>query len=209
MWGGWYDDPTLMVEMEQFKKLVSEYTVNDLPKTNSEVVLVIDETYNRRVGKADPMYYSQGKFRIAMSNLGIPYDIMLAEDFEHCKDYKAVILPYPLEYLSDTAKELIQFCKANNLTVLTATLEDMTDIDADKMRQRLIDAGVHCYCDSGDVIYHGNGVLCIHSATAGHKTINLPKICDITPLSGSVAPFTSNKIELDMNKFETILFKIN
>ena len=208
MWGGWYDDPVLMNEMKRFKELMTEYTNAKLPLENSDVVLVIDETYNRRVGTTDPMYYSQGKFRIAMSNAGIPYDIMLAEDFEHCKNYKAVILPYPEEYLSDTAKELKGFCKKHNIPVLTAVLGDMTELDENILRQRLIDAGVHCYCDSGDVVYRGNGLLCIHSATAGLKVIKLPNICDIAPLNGTAKTFTSNKIELEMKEFETLYFKI-
>ena len=208
MWGGWYNDPVLMAEIKQFKAWMTEYTEADLPKANSEVVLVIDETYNRRVGTTDPMYYSQGKYRQAMGNTGIPYDIMLVEDLEHCKDYKAVILPYPTDYLSHTAKELIQFCEAQNVAVITATFEDMTDLDADKMREYLTALGVHCYCDSGEVVYFGNGILSIHSATAGHKLVNLPKICNVTPLSSNIEAFTSDKIELDMNEFETVLFKI-
>ncbi|MBO5913015.1 MAG: hypothetical protein J6Q76_06050 [Clostridia bacterium] len=208
MWGGWYDDPVLMNEMKRFKELMTEYTNAKLPLENSDVVLVIDETYNRRVGTTDPMYYSQGKFRIAMSNAGIPYDIMLAEDFEHCKNYKAVILPYPEEYLSNAAKELKEYCKKHNIPVLTAVLGDMTELDENILRQRLIDAGVHCYCDSGEVVYRGNGLLCIHSATAGLKTVKLPQICDITPLNGTAKTFTSNKTELEMKEFETLYFKI-
>ena len=211
MWGGWYDCPELMHEMENFREIMGDYTnkATNMPQENSDVVLIIDETYHRRIGTTDPMYYVAGKYRIALGNTGIPYDIMMAEDYTHCKDYKAVILPYPVEYLSDTAKKLKEFCEMHNIPVLTAALSDMTDLDTDTLRNRLVENGVHCYCDSGEVLYCGNGLLCIHSATAGLKTVKLLQICDITPLNNDTKAFTSDKIELDMNKFETILFKIN
>ena len=208
MWGGWYDDPVLMAEMKRFNELMEEYTNTYLPTENSDVVFIIDETYNRRVGVTDPMYYSQGKFRLTMGNSGITYDIMMVEDYEHCKDYKAVILPYPEKYLSRVAKELVEFCKERNIPVLTAVEDDMQGLDADIMRKRLTDAGVHCYCDSDDVIYRGNGLLCIHSATAGEKTIKLPKTYEITPLNQTSTPFTSDKIEVEMKEFETLLFRL-
>ncbi len=208
MWGGWYDDPALMNEMKQFNDLMGEYTNSQHLSENSDVCFIIDETYHRRIGTTDPLYYSQGKFRIAMSNLGIPYDIMMVEDFEHCKDYKAVILPYPEEYLADTAKALKAFCEEHNVPVLTADSSDMTELDTDILRQRLITAGVHCYCDSGDVIYRGNGYLCIHSATEGEKVIKLPKTAEVTPLNSNEPTFISDEIKVEMKEFETLLFKI-
>lgn len=209
MWGGWYDCPELMSEMKQFKRLMKEYTIAELSFENSDVCFVVDETYHRRVGTTDPMYYSQGKFRIAMSNAGIPYDIMMVEDFEHCKDYKAVILPYPEEYFSDTAKALRAFCEQHNIPVLTADLSDMTDLDTDALRRRLIENSVHCYCDSGDIIYRGNGYLCIHAATAGKKTITLPHTAEITPINTTDQTFVSDKIEIEMKEFETLIYKVN
>ncbi len=208
MWGGWYDCPELMSEMKQFKEIMTDYTESSIPASNSEVVLIIDETYHRRVGTTDPMYYIAGKYRIALGNTGMPYDIMMVEDYEHCKNYKAVILPYPEEYFGDTAKTLKTFCEDNGIPVLTAELKDLTELDTDALRQRLIGAGVHCYCDSGDVIYHGNGYLCIHSATAGKKTITLPHIAEITPITPTSTSFTSDKIEVEMKEFETLIFKV-
>ena len=210
MWGGWYDCPELMSEMKNFREIIVDYTnkATNMPQENSDIVLVIDETYHRRIGTTDPMYYVAGKYRIALGNTGIPYDIMMAEDYTHCKDYKAIILPYPVEYLSDTAKKLKEFCETHNIPVLTATLSDMTDLDTDALRTRLVENGVHCYCDSGDIIYRGNGYLCIHSATAGKKTITLPHTAEITPINSNNPTFVSDKIEIDMKEFETLICKI-
>ena len=208
MWGGWYDSPTLMAEMKQFKELMEGYTNSDHPYENSDVCFAIDETYCRRIGTTDPLYYSQANFRLAMSNIGIPYDIMLVEDYRHCKDYKAVILPYPLQYLSDSAKELMSFCRQNGVPVLTASAEDTETLDTDVLRSRLTDVGVHCYCDSGDIVYFGNGLLCVHSATAGMKTIRLKNTYEITPLNPTDASFVSDRIEIEMKEFETLLFNV-
>ena len=35
-------------------------------------------------------------------------------------------------------------------------------------------AGAHVWCDSDDVIYANRSLLCLHTASAGDKTIRLP-----------------------------------
>lgn len=207
MWGGWYDDPDLMAEMKTFKKIFEEYTDSDMPSGNSEVAFVIDETYPRRIRTGDPKYYIQGKFRNALGNTGIPYDILLLDDYEHLAKYKTVVLPYPENFDSELTIKLKNFCTANGISLIQCA-PDGVEINADYLRQRLVDTGVHCYCDSGDVVYHGNGYLCIHSATAGKKLIRLPKPFEITPLNSDDAPFTSDKIEVNIRQFETLMYKV-
>ena len=65
--------------------------------------------------------------------------------------------------------------------------------------------GVHCYCDSGDVIYCGNGLLAIHAATAGEKTIRLPEVCRLKDMTtGQI--YTTDRLVLTCKEYETKLF---
>ena len=42
------------------------------------------------------------------------------------------------------------------------------------LREMMTVHGIHCYCDTNDVIYCGNGMLAIHAASEGKKNIALP-----------------------------------
>jgi hypothetical protein len=45
--------------------------------------------------------------------------------------------------------------------------------DPSLLRYLLREAGVHVYNDQGDVVYAGNGMLLVHSASGGPRTLTL------------------------------------
>ena len=210
MWGGWYACPEIMNEMSVFLNFVKKYTESDSAVTSSQTALIADESYNRRVGLSEPSAAAFGKFRDCLGNTGMPYDILLDKDYRHCASYKAVILPYRDEYLSESSRLLKQFCAKNGVAVITSELPDASDINTQVLRDILISKNVHCYCTSDDVIYFGNGLLCIHAANAGQKTLKLMSACKITPLGDEKSTgFVSDTIKFTMEKYETRLFEIS
>ena len=208
MWGGWYANSELLEEARHCRKLLSELHLTDMELTRSQVAVLYDEKFPFRVGLKDKNAGVQEYIHNIFGNTGMTSDALLSEDYEQSVNYEAVLIPFPEMFDTEETIKIKQYLTEKGIPFAQLS-EEHYNITPAQLREILVNIGVHCYCDTDDVIYHGNGILCIHSATAGHKTINLPKICDITPLKSNIAPFTSNKIELEMNEFETQLFKIN
>lgn len=208
MWGGWYGCRELMDEMAEFARIAEALTFSENAAPSPQTVLIADESYNRRVGLSEPSAKAFSKFIDCLGNTGIPYDILLAEDYKRVLSYKAVILPYKTEYLSDAAKKLVSLCKSNGIAVITGKKDDASDIDTAVLRNILIQNNVHCFTSSDDVIYCGNGLLCIHAASGGKKTVKLEKQYEITPLCRSDALFVSDTVKLEMQEYETRIFGI-
>jgi len=206
MWGGWYACEPLMNEMRISRELMAEITYRDTPQTHCQAALIIDETYPHRVGYSDPSFGLRTVFLNALGNTGIPYDILLLEDYKHLKGYKAVILPYSEKYDSPSMIRLKEFCQANNIAILQGSDRDI-DLTSDELRARLTKLGVHCYIESGDVIYSGSGYLAIHALTKGQKTVILPRTAQITPLDKSGSSFFGDRIDISMKTYETQIFR--
>ena len=206
MWGGWYADPVLMREAEQCLSLMTELAASDAPIGRAHIAVLFDEKYTCRVGNDDPCYKIQKQINAVLGNTGFTFDALLTEDYRESLHYQAVLLPFPTEYDSEETRRIKDFLRERKIPFVQLRTADAA-ITADELRARLLETGAHCYCHSGDVIYHGGGVLAIHAASAEKKEIRLPHPATVTPLDPPGEPFVSDKIVVKTAKFETKTFK--
>lgn len=206
MWGGWYACDELMKEMERSLAIMKEFAASNAPATRSQIAVLIDEKYPFRVGAKNPLLAIQKKVHNRLGNTGMTFDAFLTEDYEQCVHYKAVLIPFPDIFDTDEIVAIKEFLSSKKIPYVQLTTED-ADISPDHLRELLIEAGVHCYCNSGDVIYHGNGYLAIHAATQGKKTVKLPCVMKVTSLDREAPIGSTDTIEVTMKQFETVLFK--
>ena len=77
-------------------------------------------------------------------------------------------------------------------------------LDADLVREIARGAGVHVYCDTGDNLAAGNGIVSIHSNRPGVKTIRFPKATDVMDLfTGEVLGRGVAEVSFPMRAFQT------
>lgn len=207
MWGGWYACNELMHEIKRSLEFMKELTDSDLPATRSQVAVLFDEKYPFRVGLKNPFFSIQKTIHDKLGNTGMTFDAFLTEDYKQCAYYEAVLFPFPETFDSDEIIKIKAFLKLKNIPFIQLKADDV-NISPEDIRERLINVGVHCYCNTGDVIYHGNGYLAIHAATEGDKTITLPCAMNITPLNSEVKTFYSDTIEIKLKQYETVLFRV-
>lgn len=96
----------------------------------------------------------------------------------------------------------------NDTTVVLATVPF---IPRDIFRNIFRAAGVHIYSGhTADVTYISKGLFSMHSGSGGRKVVHLPRAArKITRLLPEKMEFPAgNKIEFEMSKAETVLFKI-
>ena len=168
--------------------------------------MLCDEKLPFRLGMEDPCVAIQQTVRDNMGATGIPSDALILEDYEDCVHYDAVLFPFPKEFDSPEVAKVKAFLKAHNIPFAQVTLDDAA-IDGAGLRKYLLDLGIHCYCDTGDVIYCGNGLLAIHALEAGEKTIHLPKKCHCKDLYGD-GVWETDTLQITCNQYETKLFAL-
>ena len=206
MWGGWFASEWMMQEMARYRKMMDELTQSDEPTTLAQVAILIDETYAFRVGLGDPSFHNQKAVRDALGNTGIPFDTLDVFDYRECENYSAVLFSCPEKFDSPEMLEAKEFLRQKGIPFVQAPAEP-ENITPDVLRDLLVSAGAHCYCDTGDVIYHGNGYLVMNAATAGKKTVKLPYVARVTPLDSDGPVTVSDTVEFTVRKFETLMFK--
>ena len=117
-----------------------------------------------------------------------------------------MLFAFPADFDTPEVAKIKDFLKQKNIPYAQVSAQDYA-IDADGLRKYLLDLGMHCYCDTGDVIYCGNGILAIHAATAGEKTIHLPEKYRCTELYGD-AVCETDILQITCRQHETKLFRL-
>ena len=206
MWGGWFACPEMMAEMQSFRELVADFFDSDKSTTRSQVVVLCDEKLPFRLGGEDRCVAIQETVRDNMGATGIPSDALILEDYEDCVFYDGVLFAFPADFDTPEVTNIKDFLNRRNIPYAQVSSEDYA-IDAAGLRKYLLDLGMHCYCDTGDVIYCGNGLLAIHAATAGEKTIRLPQTCRCTELYGD-GVYETDTLLVACRQYETKLFRL-
>ena len=214
MWGGWYNDPLLMDELERMKEIYEKEPENNQSPLNPEVVFFADETGYANLYSQSPQLSTHFELtpgiifsRTAMGTTGAPYDSCMVEDApEVLKNYKVAVFPFPAP--SETGKKALELCEKMNIPYLAATPEHFT-LTTEEIRAFLKEHGVHLYTEEGDVVYAGNGYLGYHSTVGGTKTITLPKNVKIQPVFGAKIPAqTTDSIQFTLIENGTALFSV-
>jgi len=208
MWGGWYADPDLTAETRLCLKLMQEQTAAGGPTDRSHIAVLFDEKFPFRIGRNDPCFSMQHNLHNRLGSTGMTFDAFITEDYEQSVHYQAVLFPFPAEFDTEEIAKIKAFLNEKHIPYVQLTKED-ADPNPDSLRSRLLAAGVHCYCSTGDVVYHGSGFLCIHAAAAGKKTITLPEAAKITSIAPAGEAFTAREFEVEMQAFETLLFRVS
>ena len=207
MWGGWYDDPELMAELEAMKRIYDEDLRSLADEPRSEIAFLADESGYANLLKNSPEIFGIEKTRTAMGNIGAPYDTYLVEDAPMIiKDYKAVVFPCPIP--SDAARAAMDICNSHGIPYLCAS-SDSPSLSSEKIRSFVKSCGVHTYTESADVIYAGGGYVAVHSKDEKEISLRLPKKMKRTPLfQEAKTEQLSDEIKFKIKANDTVIFKI-
>ena len=206
MWGGWYDDPALMQEIAQMKKIY-EKNLHAPWDEGCEVVFFADECAYANLYSNSPELGAIADTRTAMGNAGAPYLIYTAEDAQHAlKGCKAAVFPMPIP--SDAGKAAMALCERLGIPYLTATKHHCA-LTRDEITSFYKEAGVHLYTENGEVVYAGNGYVALHTKEGGEKCIKLPHTVRAVPIFGTdVGESVTNSIKFTLGENETALFRV-
>ena len=70
------------------------------------------------------------------------------------------------------------------------------------------DAGVHLYCDAGDVIYTDGRFLSVTACGAGDKVIRFPEPCKVTDIFSGAQVANSREFTISLRCGETRVYRI-
>ena len=208
MWGGWYDDPRLMTELNVMKRIYDAELTEKRQNTPPRVAFFADEEgyANHYINSAEILAIE--KTRTETGRVGVPFDFLLTEDMEALREgYAAAVFPFP--YPSDSGKRAMELCDELGIPYVSASGEHHT-LSAGEVREFLRKNGIHLYTEDGSVIYAGGGYIGLHSDVGGVKAISLPTRQRVTPIFG--AEFTecvTDKILFNLEENGTALFKLD
>jgi beta-galactosidase len=205
MWGGWYDDPSLMKELTDMKHLCDNGSTRSGKSPRCEVVFFADERGYSRLFNASPQLRGIHETRLAMGNTGVPYDSYMSEDAANVlENYKAAVFPMPIP--SEAGQRAMEFCEKMNIPYITATKEHCS-LTVKELCDFYKSCGVHFYTEEKDVVYLGNGYLGLHSAVGGKKRLILPEKCRVSAIfEANAEEQTTDVIEFDLKENRTALF---
>lgn len=207
MWGGWYDDPLLMRDIADMKKIYDAELTKKYAPSHPRIVFFADESAfaNFRLNTPEILAVEEARTQIGMS--GLPCDFWLAEDLEALREgYAAAIFPSPVP--SEAGKRAMALCETLGIPYLSASPSHLI-LTAEEIRAFLKQHGVHLYNDTGDVVYLGEGYIALHSAKGGEKTLSLPAPTHISPVFGAEIPTeTTDTIRFTLKENDTALFAI-
>ncbi|MCR5149812.1 MAG: hypothetical protein K6B52_01130 [Clostridiales bacterium] len=204
MWGGWYDDPDLMAEMEKFRSIYVDSLTKPNRKSVAQVAVFIDESAYKYMkdGALLGAIYNQRKI---FGFLGAPYDIYDISDFDEVADrYKAVIFMTGVK--TQGLENSVGYCRKNNIPFLmNSSFHKFFSLKALKAFCRA--NGVHLYIDTEDLMYIGAGYIAFHATEGGEKTISFEKNVTLRSLFGEPETYSGKKVTVNMQKGETALFE--
>ena len=208
MWGGWYDDPTLMSELTQMNKIYSKKTILNDKLPSTEVILFADESAFANLFSNSPHHNGILETRTTMGNLGVPFDSFAVEDAASAlKTHKAAVFLMPIP--SAAGLEAMNLCKKMGIPYISATPEHYA-LTEEEIVHFYKSNEIHFYTEGKDVVYLGNGYIGLHSSHAGRKQIKLPLICKIQTVFGTdFIEQTTDIIEFELKENATALFSIN
>ncbi|MBE6783730.1 MAG: hypothetical protein E7536_06930 [Ruminococcaceae bacterium] len=208
MWGGWYKDAEIMVEMKKMKEVAeSFYDKKSEVFPAAETVMFIDEKAYLNNPRGSCFCHSPNETRSYLGNTGIPFDLCMTEDAEKVlHKYKAAIFVSPLP--SESGKQAEILCKKLGIPYIKTTTEK-NNFKEDELRNFLVSSSVHCYNAEGNVLYCGNGFLGLHCANDGTTKIRLPKKFLVKNLLDCNSPeIETDEILVDAKKYHTYIFEL-
>ena len=208
MWGGWYHEPKIMAELKEMKAIAKRA---ESKKTDgypsAEVAVFVDEKAYLNNPRHHYLNSAVNAIRCAMGNSGIPFDLCMVEDADKIiGKYRAAIFTAPKP--SQAGKDAVEACNKLGVPCLTSS-EEKPFFSTEELREFLVESGVHCYNDNGNVIYCDTGFVGVHAADDGEVTVRLPKKFIVRPLLGADFRQTeTDTVTLEMAKHDTVIFEL-
>ena len=208
MWGGWYNDPLLIEELTEMKKIYDGEIEKCGATVSPEVVFFADETGFSELLPDSPQIKSVSATRTNMGIVGAPYDSVMVEDAHAViHKYKAAVFPMPIP--SAAGLRAMELCREKGIPFISST-EEHCILSSEEIRYFIKKSGVHIYTDESDVVYAGNGYVALHSKVGGKKAIRLPKAYTITPVFGAdIQKQTAELLEFMLKENGTALFRLD
>lgn len=205
MWGGWYDDPDLMREMQTFRAICAQSLDKPNRASIAEVAVFIDESAYKFMTDSGLLaaIYNQRK---ALGFLGAPYDLYDVSDFDAVADrYKAVIFMTGVK--TEGLRSAVAYCRKAQIPFLLNSSWHKS-FTADELRAFCGENGVHLYMRTDDVFYINDCYVAIHASEAGDKTVAFREETTVRTLLGGDATYTGKTVTIPMQKGETVLLEI-
>lgn len=205
MWGGWYDDPDLMREMQAFRAIYADSLRKPNRASIAEVAVFIDESaYKFMTDSAlTGAIYNQRK---ALGFLGAPYDLYDVSDFDAVAGrYKAVIFMTGIR--TQGLRRSVAACRRSKVPFLLNSSAHKSFTVAE-LRAFCRESGVHLYLGTDDVFYINENYVAIHASEAGGKTVAFRRETTLRTLLGTPETYTGKTVTIPMEKGETVLLEI-
>ena len=208
MWGGWFDNPVLMKEIADMRKLYEKGLSANDGTPSAEVVFFADEESYANMFSGSPQISGILGSRIAIGKSGVPYDtVAVCDAKELLPKYKAAIFPFCIP--SETGERARRLCDEMGIPYLSATAEHPS-LELWEIREFLEKSDVNLYAPSGDVVYLGSGYLGYHSSTGGKKELKLPRKMKVSSVFGTeIYEEITDVITFEMPENATVLFEVS
>lgn len=205
MWGGWYDDPDLMREMQTYRQICAQSLAAGDRKSPAQFAVFVDETAFRHMTAHGLRNTIPGQ-RAQLGWMGAPFDMYDIHDFETvAARYKAVLFASCVK--TPALRAAVAQCRAQNIPFLMPSAFKHT-FSAAELRAFCRANGVHVYCETDDIVYVNAQYIAVHAVSGGEKTIHLPSAQTLRPLLGTppVRILGSDAV-LTLEKGETVLLE--
>lgn len=124
---------------------------------------------------------------------------------------------YPLVYADDPDAQVLAWFLDSQKPALavkdvggyTAVYCGSKYLSCDVVKEIARFAGCHIYSETDDVLYANANYITLHAAHSGHKTIFLPKTCDVVDAyDDTVYAIQADRVEIHLLKGETKMFRL-
>ena len=207
MWGGWFENETIMEEMKAYEEIATVALHDKKRESVAKVAVFTDEAAYRYLNPRSQAGSIVSDARHELGLTAVPYDSYDLNDFESVyKNYEAIIFLSPV--VRQEMQQAINLAQESQIATLSINLQT-PELSVKQLRDFYKDNEIHIWCKTDDVIYVNDNFIAVHAATSGKKTLNLDRERNITQLlPQETNSFKSDQITVEMNEYETILFRL-
>ena len=207
MWGGWFENETIMEEMKAYEEIATVALHDKKRESVAKVAVFTDEAAYQYLNPRSQAGSIVSDARHELGLTAVPYDSYDLNDFESVyKNYEAIIFLSPV--VRQEMQQAINLAQESQIATLSINLQT-PELSVKQLRDFYKDNEIHIWCKTDDVIYVNDNFIAVHAATSGKKTLNLDRERNITQLlPQKTNSFKSDQITVEMNEYETILFRL-
>ena len=207
MRGGWFENETIMEEMKAYEEIATVALHDKKRESVAKVAVFTDEAAYRYLNPRSQAGRIVSDARHELGLTAVPYDSYDLNDFESVyKNYEAIIFLSPV--VRQEMQQAINLAQESQIATLSINLQT-PELSVKQLRDFYKDNEIHIWCKTDDVIYVNDNFIAVHAATSGKKTLNLDRERNITQLlPQETNSFKSDQITVEMNEYETILFRL-